>query len=99
MEGQKDGHTAGLINIDNLKEDHREFIKKIILKMQQRFWSEKHVFTEEINKIALSSNNDKRIQLTESIDSLETYVHETSKDLVWPPLVEMLFIVIRVHWN
>ena len=38
---------------------------------QQRFKSEKHnIFTEEINKIALSSNNDKRIQ---SIDSIETY--------------------------
>ena len=44
---------------------HKEFIKenKVILKTQQRFRSKKHkVFTEEINKIALSSNDDKRIQ-------------------------------------
>ena len=38
-----------------------------------------HVFTEEINKIALSSNDDKRMQ---SIDSIETYAFGTSKDLV-----------------
>ena len=35
---------------------------KIVSKSQQRFKSEKHnVFTKEINKIALSSNDDKRI--------------------------------------
>ena len=46
----------------------------------QRFKSERHnVFTEETNKIVLSSNNDKRIQ---SIDSIETYAYGTSKDLV-----------------
>ena len=36
---------------------------KIILKSQQRFKSEGHnVYTEEINKITLSSNDDKRLQ-------------------------------------
>ena len=36
---------------------------KIILKSQQRFKSEAHnVYTEEVNKIALSSNDDKRLQ-------------------------------------
>ena len=49
-------------------------------KTQQRFKSERHnVFTEEINKIALSSNDDKRMQ---SIYSIETYTYGTSKDLV-----------------
>ena len=44
------------------------------------FKSEKHNnLTEEINKIALSSNNDKRIQ---SIDLIESYVYGASKDLV-----------------
>ena len=38
-----------------------------------------NVFTEEINKIALSLNDDKRIQ---SIDSIETYAYGTSKDLL-----------------
>ena len=36
---------------------------EIILKSQQRFKSEAHnVYTEEVNKIALSSNDDKRLQ-------------------------------------
>ena len=38
-----------------------------------------NVFTEEINKIALSLNDDKRIQ---SIDSIETYAYGRSKDLL-----------------
>ena len=36
-------------------------------------------FTEEINKITWSSNNDKIMQL---IDSIERYVYGTSEDLV-----------------
>ena len=36
-------------------------------------------FTEEINKIALRSNDDKRMY---SIDSIETYAYGTRKDLV-----------------
>ena len=52
----------------------------MILKTQQRFKSERrNVFTEEINRIALSSNHGKRMQ---SIDSIETYAYGTSKDLV-----------------
>ena len=53
---------------------------KSILKTQQRFKSERHnVFIEEINKIALNSNNDKRMQ---SFDSIETYAYGMNKDLV-----------------
>ena len=58
----------------------KEFIKnnKVILKTQQRFKSERHnVFTEEIKKIALSSNDDRRMQ---SFDSIKTYTYGTSKD-------------------
>ena len=57
------------------------FIKNntLILKTQQRFKSERHFFTEEINQIALSSNYDKTMQ---SIDSIETYLYGTRKDLV-----------------
>ena len=36
-------------------------------------------FTEEINKIALSSNDDKRMQ---SIDLIETYAYGMNKDVV-----------------
>ena len=53
---------------------------KLILETQQRFKRERHnVFTEEIYKIALSSNDDQGMQ---SIDSIETYAYGTSKDLV-----------------
>ena len=52
------------IIVDSLKNDQKEFIKnnKIKLKTQQSFKSERHnAFTEETNKIPLSSN-DKRMQ-------------------------------------
>ena len=50
-----------------------------MLKAQERFKCEGHnAFTEEIDKIALSSNGDKRMQ---SIDLIETYACGTSKDL------------------
>ena len=64
--------------IDNIK----EFIKnnKSILKIQQRFKSERYnVFTEEIDKIVFSSNDVKRMH---SIDSIETYACGTSTVLV-----------------
>ena len=52
---------------------------KSILKTQEGFKSERHnVFTEEITKIALSSNDDKKMQ---SIDLIETHAYGTSKDL------------------
>ena len=54
--------------------------KKSILTRQQRFKSERHdVFTEEIIKIALSSNDEKRMQ---SIDLIKTHAYGASKDLV-----------------
>ena len=44
------------------------FYNKIILKLQQRFKSYNHdVYTEEVNKIALSSNDDKRLQTPNKI--------------------------------
>ena len=58
-----------------MKEIYKKFIKnnKSILKTQQRFRSENHnVFTKEIYKIALNSNDDKRMQ---SNDSIEIYAH------------------------
>ena len=46
------------------------FNNNVILKSQQRFKSELHnVYTEEINKIALSSNNDKRVWTSNKITS------------------------------
>ena len=43
---------------------------KVLLKSQQRFVSKKHdVYTENINKIALSNNDDKRIVSSDKITS------------------------------
>ena len=67
------------IDVDILKVDQREFIEndKLILKTQQRFKSEsQNAFIEEINKIALSSNDDKRMQST---DTKETYAYKINK--------------------
>ena len=49
-------------------------------KTQQRFESERHnIFNKEIDKIALSSNDDKRMK---AINLIETYAYGTSADLV-----------------
>ena len=47
------------------------FNGKVILKWQQRFKSDRHkVNTVEVNKIALRSDDDKRLQ---TFDGIETY--------------------------
>ena len=52
----------------------------MILKRQQRFESKRHnVSIEEINKIALSSNDDKILQST---DSVKTHACGASKNLL-----------------
>ena len=52
------------------------FKNKTILKSQQRFKSDHHnVYTEEVNKIALSSNDDKRLQ---TFDRVTTYPYGTN---------------------
>ena len=52
------------------------FNDKIILKSQQRFKSDHHmVHTEEVNKIALSSNDDKRLQ---TFDKATVYPYGTN---------------------
>ena len=49
---------------------------KIILKPQQRFKSDhQKVYTEEINKTGLSSDDDKRLQ---TFDKITTYTHRTN---------------------
>ena len=52
------------------------FNNKIILKSKQIFKSDHHnVYTEEINKIALSSNDNKRLQTS---DRIKTYPYGTN---------------------
>ena len=63
-------------DVDSLVEDLKQFVNnKIRLRTQQRFKSERH----NVNKIVLSSNDDKRMR---SIDSIERYAYGTSKDLI-----------------
>ena len=51
------------------------FKNKILYRSQQRFRSDHHkVYTEEVNKIALSSNDDKRIQTFDKV----TYPYGTN---------------------
>ena len=52
------------------------FKNKVLLRSQQRFRSDHHkVYTEEVNKIALRSNDDKRIQ---TFDKVTTYPYGTN---------------------
>ena len=52
------------------------FKNKTILKSQLRFKSDHHnVYTEEVNKIALNSNDDKRLQ---TFDRVTTYPYGTN---------------------
>ena len=68
---------------------------KIILKSQQRFKSDHHkVYTEEINKIALSSNDDKRLQTS---DRIKTYPYGTNAFKVCES--EMLIVKRLILWK
>ena len=52
------------------------FNDKTIMRSQLRFKSDLHnMYTEEVNKIALSSNDDKRLQ---TLDTVITYPHGTN---------------------
>ena len=55
---------------------------KLILKTQQRFKNERHnVFTKSINKIDLSSNDDKRIQAINSLEiTFKNIIKENTKN-------------------
>ena len=53
---------------------------EVVIKSQHRFRSDHHkVYTEEVNKIALSSNDDKRIQ---TFDKITTYPIGMDQDLI-----------------
>ena len=56
--------------LDSLSND------EIILKLQQKFKSDHYnIYTEQISKIALSSNNDKRLQ---TFDKITSYPYGTN---------------------
>ena len=77
-EVKKSKGTKSVIKRELMFENYRDCLSnhKIILKSQQRFKNDHHkVYTEEVNKIALSSNDDKRLQTS---DRIKTYPYGTN---------------------
>ena len=70
------------------------FNNKIILKSQQRFKSDHHkVYTEEVNKIALSSDYDKRLQI---FNRVTTYPYGTNVFKVCESeILEIIFYFLK----
>ena len=63
------------------------FNGEVILKSQQRFKSDHHkVYTEEVNKITLSSDDDKRLQ---TFDRVTKYPYGTTNDMM----------IEKLQWN
>ena len=64
---------------------------EVVIKSQHRFRSDHHkVYTEEVNKIALSSNDDKRIQ---TVDRITTYPYGTNAFKVCEN--EMRYVILK----
>ena len=75
------------------------FNSKTIIKSQQRFRSDHHnVHTEEVNKIALSSNDDKRLQ---TFDGITTYPYGSNAFKVCESemLTKKKVIPIKLYYN
>ena len=67
--------------------------KKKILRKQQRFKSDMHdIYTEEVNKVALSFNDDKRLI---SYDGITTYLYGISAGVLCKQ--ELLLKVEKVY--
>ena len=76
VKGTKQRVTKKVFMLKNYKDCF--FNDKIILKPQQRFKSDCHgVYAEEINKIVLSSNDDKRFDKIQIFDKITTYSYRT----------------------
>ena len=71
------GTKKCIIKLELMFENHKDclFNGEATLKSQQRFKSDHHkVYTEEVNKIALSSDDDKRLQ---TFNRVTTYPYGT----------------------
>ena len=76
VKGTKQRVTKKGLMLKNYKDCF--FNDKIILKPQQRFKSDCHsVYAGEINKIVLSSNDDKRFDKIQIFDKITTYSYRT----------------------
>ena len=71
---------------------------EIVLKSQQRFKSERHdVYTEEVNKIALSSNDDKRLQTFDRITSYPLRNIKFTKNVTLPQVLSYILLVQFIY--
>ena len=91
----------GVIKNELKLKDYKDslFNNEIILKSQQRFKSDHHrVYTEEVNKIVLSSNDDKRIK---TFDRVTTYPYGTNTFKVCESemLVKKKAIPIKLYYK
>ena len=85
------------MNVCNYKDSF--FKNKTILKSQLRFESDHHiVYTEEVNKIALSSNDNKRL---ETFDRVTTYPYGTDAFKACECKINCLLndIPIKLYYN
>ena len=70
------GTKKCVIKRELMFESHKDFLfnGEVILKSQRRFKSDHHkMYTEDVNKIALSSNDNKRLQ---TFNGIEKYPYE-----------------------
>ena len=80
------------------------FNSKTMIKLQQRFRSGHHkLYTEEVNKIALSRNDDKRIQTYDKVtnkriqtyDKVTTYPYGTNAFKICEN--EMRYVILKKY--
>ena len=95
------GTKKCIIKHNLMFENYREslFNSKTIIKSQQRFKSDHHiVHTEEVNKIALSSNDDKRLQ---TFDGITTYPYGSNAFKVCESemLTKKKAVPIKLYYN
>ena len=73
------------------------FNNKTIYRSQERFKSYYHdVFTEEVNKIVLSSNDDKRLQIS---DRITRYPYGTSEMMIINKSINIKMIKFDAYVN
>ena len=82
MDGDSEKKAKGtkecVIKRELMFKNHKDclFNDKTILKSQQRFKSDhQDLYTEKVNKTALSSNDDKRLQI---LDKITAYPYKTN---------------------
>ena len=76
------GRKKCVVKRELMFKDYKDslFNDEVLIRSQQRFRSDHHkVYTEEVNKIALSSNDNKRIQ---TCDKVITYPYGTNAFMV-----------------